>query len=122
GFKQGTYSVTVTDANGCTTTGSQIVEEATPKIVLPNAFSPNGDGSNETFRPSNSCPVEYQLTIYNRWGNVIFHTNDISLGWDGTFNGSDAPEGKYSYFASWVIEANNITSTEEVRGEFKLIR
>lgn len=122
GFKQGTYSVTVTDANGCTTTGSQIIEEATPKIVLPNAFSPNGDGSNETFRPSNSCPVEYQLTIYNRWGNVIFHTNDISLGWDGTFNGSDAPEGKYSYFASWVIEANNITSIEEVRGEFKLIR
>lgn len=52
--------------------------------------------------------------------NGILTLNGHSYNW--TVNGSDAPEGKYSYFASWVIEANNITSTEEVRGEFKLIR
>lgn len=122
GFAQGEYQVVVTDANGCTTSDSQVVEEATPKIVLPNAFSPNGDSSNDTFRPANSCPVEYNLTVYSRWGTVIFQTSDITIGWDGTFEGSPAPQGKYSYFASWVIEANGLTITEEVRGELKLIR
>ena len=66
GFAKGEYQVVVTDANGCTTSASQIVEEAVPKIVLPNAFSPNGDNANDTFRPANSCPVEYQLTVYSR--------------------------------------------------------
>lgn len=122
GFAKGEYQVVITDANGCTTSGSQIVEEAEPKIVLPNAFSPNGDNANDTFRPANSCPVEYRLTIYSRWGTVIFHTTDITEGWDGTFEGSPVPEGKYSYFASWVIEANGRVTTDKVRGEFKLIR
>ncbi|NVK85241.1 MAG: gliding motility-associated C-terminal domain-containing protein, partial [Cytophagia bacterium] len=122
GFPKGDYQVVVTDANGCTTSGSQIVEEATPLIKLPNAFSPNADNTNDTFRPANSCPVEYQLTVYSRWGSVIFNTTDITLGWDGTFEGSPAPQGKYSYFARWVIDANGTVTTEEVRGEFKLIR
>lgn len=122
GFPKGDYQVVVTDANGCTASGSQIVEEATPLIKLPNAFSPNADNTNDTFRPANSCPVEYQLTVYGRWGNVIFNTTDIAVGWDGTYEGSPAPQGKYSYFARWVIDANGTVTTEEVRGEFKLIR
>ena len=122
GFGKGEYQLVVTDANGCTTSSSQIVEEAVPKIVLPNIFSPNGDNSNDTFRPANSCPVEYELTVFNRWGTVVFHTTDITQGWDGTYDASPAPEGKYSYFASWVIEANNLITAEEVRGEFRLIR
>lgn len=122
GFGKGEYQLVVTDANGCTVSSSQIVEEAVPKIVLPNAFSPNGDNSNDTFRPASSCPVEYQLTVYSRWGSVIFHSTNVTVGWDGTYDGSPAPEGKYSYFASWVIEANGQITTDEKRGEFKLIR
>ena len=122
GFAKGEYQLVVTDANGCTTSSSQIVEEAIPKIVLPNAFSPNGDNANDTFRPASSCPVEYQLTVYSRWGTVVFHTTNVTDGWDGTFEGSPAPEGKYSYFASWVIEANGQTTAYEKRGDFRLIR
>lgn len=122
GLDKGTYQLEVTDANGCNISGSQFVDESIPKIVLPNAFSPNGDGENDTFRPATNCPVQFVMKIYNRWGAVIFETTDINIGWDGRFNGSYVSEGKYSYFASWLIEANGIRMAEQKRGEFKLIR
>ena len=122
GYSQGTYQVTVTDVNGCQATGSQIVEEAIPRIMFPNAFSPNGDNENDTFGPADACPVTFQMSIFNRWGNIVYTTTDATAGWDGTFEGSPAPDGNYTYTAAWVIEANEMVISEEKRGEFQLIR
>ncbi len=71
-----------------------------PEVFLPNAFSPNGDGINDVFRPFFSpLPVEadYELLIFDRWGALLFETNDPSAGWDGMFNGQRMPIGVYVF-------------------------
>lgn len=122
GFPRGSYQVTVTDANGCIATGTQIVEETTPKIYLPTAFSPNGDDVNETFGPSTSCPFDFHMIVYNNWGGLVFSTRSTTTRWDGTLNGQNAPIGKYTYAAAWSIEVNGEVISEERKGVIRLIR
>ena len=83
----GNYSVTVTE--NCGTVIDNIIitgKDCTP--YFPNAFTPNNDGKNDLFRILNAFNVlEYELVVYNRWGQKIFHTNDPAVGWDGKLNG-----------------------------------
>jgi gliding motility-associated-like protein len=67
---------------------------------IPNAFSPNGDGINDYFLPviEYDCPVKgYILSIYNRFGERVFLTNDTQRGWDGKYKGLSADAGTYFY-------------------------
>jgi gliding motility-associated-like protein len=73
------------------------VEAACPYIWVPNSFSPNGDGLNDVFKPQTQKILDYELTIYNRWGERVFQSAKVSEGWDGTFNGQKAPSGTYMY-------------------------
>lgn len=67
---------------------------------VPNAFTPNGDGQNDIFLPVFSCEIlEYQLLIYDRWGTLLFKTNEQGQGWDGRINGELAPGEVYV----WLI-------------------
>lgn len=122
GYEKGTYTVRVIDANGCEATASQEVDETIPKVVLPNAFTPNNDEMNETFGPSTPCDIIFKMEVYNRWGQVIFSTKSTSNQWDGNFKGEPLASGKYSYAASWVIEANGLVLEESKKGEIQLIR
>lgn len=121
-LSQGTYTVTIVDANGCVATRDVDVVERFPRIFLPSAFSPNGDRTNDEFKPVTDCSIQFSMQIYNKWGSVVFSTEDASQGWDGTFEGQEAPSGKYSYviFHSGVL--NNIPFEETFRGAVKLIR
>ena len=76
----------------------------TPKLFIPNTFTPNDDDHNELFRPVNSFVSEigYSFSIFNRSGDQIFLTNDPSKGWDGTFKGSKVPNGDYVYSIEYV--------------------
>ncbi len=66
------------------------------KFVAPNAFTPNGDGINDVFKPILYGPVaNYTLTIYNRWGQMIFKSRDPGRGWDGTISGVPQPDDTY---------------------------
>jgi gliding motility-associated-like protein len=90
------YTVTVTDANGCTQKYSQAIipENNQNPLVINNAFSPNGDGINDTWVIKNI--EEYpgnQMVVLNRWGNEIYTTNDYTNNWDG----SQLVEGTYFY-------------------------
>jgi len=75
------------------------------KIWVPNAFSPNRDGHNDIFIPNSILifnntgnPIlDYQLEIYNRWGEMLFTSNDNKVGWDGTYQGKPCPQGHYIY-------------------------
>ena len=69
-----------------------------PKIWIPNAFLVGG--FNDTFNPVISFAdfEKYKMVIYGRWGDVMFSTEDVTEGWDGTFKGSLAPQGVYAYF------------------------
>ena len=64
---------------------------------MPDAFSPNGDGINDVFKPSGTFYDNFQLIIYNRWGQSLYQTTDAASGWDGTLQGNRAPEGQYVY-------------------------
>lgn len=97
----GTYDVKliVTDRTGCQTVKiSQLEITEGYRIMTPNAFSPNGDGNNDFFRPQMLGLVKAQLIIYNTWGEVIFSTQDIETkGWDGMIKGKPAENGNYVY-------------------------
>ncbi|HLW40157.1 MAG TPA: gliding motility-associated C-terminal domain-containing protein [Brumimicrobium sp.] len=66
-------------------------------FVIPNVFSPNGDGENDVYYITSMGLEEFELIILNRWGNVVFESNDPNEGWDGTFNGAPCTEGVYFY-------------------------
>jgi len=69
------------------------------RFFIPNAFTPNGDGKNDSFMSNNMGVREFNMTIYNRWGNIIFQTTDPKTGWNGKARGSNeiAENGVYVY-------------------------
>jgi gliding motility-associated-like protein len=98
----GTYCATliVTNAAGCTdTTQLCVVIDPEFTFFIPNAFSPNGDGVNDFFFGKGEFIKEYEMSIFDRWGNMIFFTDDINKGWDGRANhGSEiAQQDVYVY-------------------------
>lgn len=74
-----------------------------PQFYIPNCFTPNGDGLNEIFRiiSDNNCDG-FQLYIFNRWGEIVYESNDIYLGWDGIVEGNPVQEGVYCYLIKGV--------------------
>ena len=85
----------------------------------PNAFTPNEDLKNEVFYPVLLSAKEATLTIYNRWGDKVFESNSLNEGWDGTYKGSDSPEGIYIYLFSAVDLCNE---SHNFKGFFSLVR
>jgi len=67
------------------------------KVFIPNAFTPNFDDLNETYKPEGVFIADYWLRIYNRWGEKIYESNSCNDGWNGTFNGDACQEGIYIY-------------------------
>lgn len=66
-------------------------------LVVPNVFTPNGDGANDEFRVAYRSIKEFECCVYNRWGHLVYRWNDPAKGWDGTINGRPASEGAYFY-------------------------
>lgn len=92
------YRVTVTHANGCKRrAGFEVLEICEPKIFVPSAFTPDGDGLNDVFLPSVNNLTQYSLQVYNRFGQLLFSSGNPSEGWDGKYNGKEAPVGIYTY-------------------------
>ena len=75
------------------------------KVYAPTAFSPNGDGHNDTFKPRGVGVSSYSLfTVMDRWGNCVFTTKDINTGWDGSFKGKRVEAGAYV----WLLQGIDI--------------
>ena len=116
----GVYAVTVTDENGCTAVDffvlnvilpndslpvdtlptdtipdPPIVEDLENRLIVPTAFSPNGDGINDVFEVQGQNVAEIRCSIYNRWGQKVFEANDLMATWDGRFRGRDLDLGMY---------------------------
>ncbi len=97
-----TYTVRVSAPTGCASTATVTVARYKgPDIYVPNAFTPNGDGSNDNFRafPVGISKFE-SLTVFNRYGEKIFFTSNAILGWDGTWQGKKQPQGSYVWMVS----------------------
>lgn len=80
-------------------------------IIIPNAFTPNGDNINDFFRPLITDITKYTMTIANRWGAVLFETDDYEANWDGSFKGTPCPEGVY-FVVLKFDKCNDLGTTE----------
>ncbi len=114
----------ITKANGCQDTiTKQIDIVPMVRFHMPNAFTPNNDGDNETFFGKGILEGirEFQLTIWNRWGEQIFTTNNPDDGWNGKKNnvGSNSPIGSYPYLVTFKEPRGNLV---RLKGHANLIR
>ncbi|MGE0566806.1 MAG: gliding motility-associated C-terminal domain-containing protein [Bacteroidia bacterium] len=89
--------------------------------VLPTGFSPNGDGNNDVFGilGAGKYAREFEMRIWNRWGQEVFVSNDPTMGWDGNFNGAQAQTGVYAYLITYK---NIFNETKVLKGNVTLIR
>jgi len=113
-----TYTLVVTDVNGCLATDTVTVFVIKPSCIgsdedlfVANIFSPNGDGKNDVLQLKGNGITNVYWAIYDRWGNLIFETSDQSQGWDGTKKGSAMGTGTYVYY----IKATCIKTNSELR-------
>lgn len=116
------YVLTVTTPSGCRTEDSVRIRVACVDdvIYVPNAFTPNDDNRNETFRiRSYGLKSINYLRIFNRWGQLIFESNDLDTGWDGKFKGVNAPPGVYVYYLEAVCSSGELIKKQ---GNVTLIR
>ncbi|HMG16506.1 MAG TPA: gliding motility-associated C-terminal domain-containing protein [Saprospiraceae bacterium] len=117
-----TYTVVVTDHNGCTGTASATIVKycamcTEPFIFIPNAFSPNGDNVNDIlFVKGDEIIESMELKVFNRWGQEVFSSKDKNVGWDGTFRGEKLDPDVYAFILNIVcidgakfIKKGNIT-------------
>ena len=95
----GTYSVQLTGPCIAAMASMDVVSgNCDPAVYVPNTFTPNGDGRNDLFYVSINGPVlDFELFIFDRWGERIFNSNDVSQTWDGTVNGTFVQDGVYVY-------------------------
>lgn len=114
------YQLIVTNNFGCTdTTKGTITIEPFNALFVPNSFTPNSDGLNDTFKPIIPYYKNATLQIFNRWGDLILNTNNIEQGWDGKIKGLNAPNDVYVY--KIVVEYLDGT-TKNLIGHISLTR
>ena len=90
------------------------------RVIAPTAFSPNGDGTNDVFKVHVLGISDYDLIIANRWGEIVFQTNDINATWDGTFKNKKAEIGTYTWQVNCFSFEHKKKQTE--KGSIQLIR
>ncbi len=117
------YTVTVADNLGCFRVQNTYTVLIDPKtsVDVPTAFTPNGDGKNDIIYPDGwgIKKLEY-FRIYNRWGQLLFESNDINVGWDGTYKG--VPQNMETYVYQVLVETYTDKKGLFKTGTFKLIR
>jgi gliding motility-associated-like protein len=114
----GTYAVTV--ANSCgTSTASITLTQKNCNIYFPNAFSPNRDGKNDTFKVLTDYVFDrYRLTIYNRWGEIVFETTQPTVGWDGSIKGVAQDTQNFV----WVCNYTRAGITSQLNGTVLILK
>ena len=117
--RPGTYSVNVF-AGLCSASDTISIAGCGIELWFPNVFTPNNDGLNEVFRPvAQGIITSYQITIFNRWGQKLYESNDPIAGWDGTFEGNRCPDGAYFFIAEYSVDNPKQRTT---RGSVTLLR
>jgi gliding motility-associated-like protein len=118
----GTFSLTVTDGNGCKGSDSIVIgiDQCLFGAYFPNAFTPNGDGHNDVFKPVMlGTLLSYRMMIFNRYGQLVFRSSDSSKGWDGTSSGVLQDSGTYVWSCSYQFAGN---TPKNEKGTVVLIR
>ncbi len=118
--RPGKYLVKVV-VEECTLQDSLQVSWCEPCIALPNAFTPNGDGANDTFAPIIQCPAQqYEFRVYNRWGRLVFETKNPQESWDGAWDGQ--PQASDTYFYTLIFQSAFSEPVLKRQGDVSLLR
>lgn len=122
--ENGQYEVmqVVINSFGCSDTSWNNIEViGTYSVYVPNAFTPDGNSYNNTFKPvmNNIVPDNYAFSIFDRWGEVIFSTNDIEGEWDGNYRGSLVKDGVYIWK---IMVTDNVGIEHELVGHVNLLK
>lgn len=125
----GEYHLSITDIDGCVSHRIILIygveglfgNDFEAQLYIPNIFTPNNDLQNQSFGPKGiTSSIGYEFRIFNRWGNEIFHTKEITEGWNGNIDGEPAPEGTYFF----ILRSQKFCSNEvlELSGSLSLLR
>ncbi len=111
------YILNVVSGFGCGIASDTMFVKVYKNIFVPGAFSPNGDGRNDTWNiPALAAYPFFEVFVYSRWGQLVFHTKNTARPWNGTFNGKPLPVGAYNYFINVGI------SQDTFKGSVMIIR
>ncbi len=119
-----TFNVLLTDELGCTTSTAIDITVVQPTcderdVFIPNTFTPNGDNLNDIFRAESTFLQSMELVVYNRWGEEVFNSTDLNVGWDGTFQGSELAPDVYGYYFNGIC-VNGFTV--QMQGNVTLVK
>jgi gliding motility-associated-like protein len=117
-YEPGTYWVTANHLN-CLNADTVIYQKCS-SIIVPNVFTPNGDGYNDFFKPKFETMEIRSLHIYSRWGALVFFTEDLGDGWDGNNHGMPCAEGVYYYVIRYFNPMVNVV--QDKGGAVQLLR
>jgi gliding motility-associated-like protein len=99
--------------------GAALAKLKPGEVWIPNAFTPNGDGKNDVFKPEGTSISAMNMQIFDQWGELIYETTNITGGWNGTYNGKPQPMGVYMYTIRFVLSNKSILVK---KGSVNLIR
>ena len=106
------FILKVTSNFGCGISSDTVFVKVYKDIFVPNAFSPNGDGMNDTWNiPALAAYPFFEISVYNRWGQKVFNSRSMLNPWDGKLNGKPLPVGAYNYFINVGAALNQLKGT-----------
>ena len=124
----GRITVELTNPFGCVTTATmEVLQDCKARVKAPNAFTPNGDATNDSFSifPFLVAGQDFEIFIFNRWGELVYHSNDLNFAWNGGLAGDAGrplPGGTYAYKINFRASFEDGKGVQETRGGVTLIR
>lgn len=117
-----TYIMTVTDVNGCISNDNMKVTVLPYCLKVMNAFTPNGDGMNDKWIVTNNgglCVKQVYVTVFNRYGNIVYKNDNYNNNWDGTYNGKPVADATYYYTINYLLMNGEYVT---VKGDVTILR
>ncbi len=123
--ENGIYAVTISDK--CNVLMDEVDLNFTNcticEVYVPNAFSPDFNGSNDYFLPYSNCSLlNYSMKIFNRWGALIYTSTNPEEGWDGRFNNKDISEGVYIYLLEFEVNQRGENIPKQLSGDVTVVK
>jgi gliding motility-associated-like protein len=119
GLASGTYSVKVADSNSKDTTLNFTINFLACEVVIGNHFTPNDDGFNDTWSITNLKDYpNFEITVYNRWGQTVFQQSQQYTAWDGKSHGITMPDATYYY----IFYFDKSDKSKYLKGDVSILR